>query len=160
MQSTMLNKRDVVVAFSNTGETKEIIKAVQLAKNEHAKVIAVSAQPESSLCQLADEVLIYAIRESYLDSGSIYSKLAVFFLIDLVYTEVCKHLGEHAVATKRKTALALQELDGPSTPDAAAPAAAAASAGAKADTLSAHLGAGSASDKVHEPSDSPQEQAT
>ena len=36
MQSTMLNKRDVVVAFSNTGETKEIIKAVQLAKNEHA----------------------------------------------------------------------------------------------------------------------------
>lgn len=160
MQSTMLNKRDVVVAFSNTGETKEIIKAVQLAKNEHAKVIAVSAQPESTLCQLADEVLIYAIRESYLDSGSIYSKLAVFFLIDLVYTEVCKHLGEHAVATKRKTALALQELDGPSTPDAAAPAAAAASAGAKADTLSAHPGAGSASDKVHEPSDSPQEQAT
>ena len=55
--------------------------------------------------------MIYAIRESYLDSGSIYSKLAVFFLIDLVYTEVCKLLGEHAVATKRKTALALQELD-------------------------------------------------
>ena len=55
--------------------------------------------------------MIYAIRESFLDSGSIYSKLAVFFLIDLVYTEVCKLLGERAVGTKRKTALALQELD-------------------------------------------------
>lgn len=110
MQSTMLTKRDVLVVFSNSGETIEIIKAAQLAKAEHAKVIAVSAQPESTLCKIADDKLIYAIRESTLDSGSIYSKLAVFFLIDLVYTEVCKFLGERAVATKRKTALALKGL--------------------------------------------------
>ena len=135
MQSTMLNKRDVVVTFSNTGETKEIIKAAQLAQAEHAKIIAVTAQPDSTLGQLADDKLIYAIRESSLDSGSIYSKLAVFFLIDLVYTEVCKLLGDKAICTKRKTALAVQdELDAPmpaarndaappdtATPDAANP---------------------------------------
>lgn len=110
MQSTMMTRKDVMVAFSNSGSTPEVIKAAELARAEQARVIAVSAEPDSNLCHQADDQLIYAIREACLDSGSIYSKIAVFFIIDLLYTEVCKQLGQQAIDTKHKTSQALRDV--------------------------------------------------
>lgn len=110
MQCTLLNKKDVVVAFSNSGNTPEVIQAAKLSLHEGAKVIAISAEEQSQLVQVATDRLLYAMRESCLDSGSIYSKTAVFFIIDLIYTEVCKKLGQAAINVKRKTNTALKEV--------------------------------------------------
>lgn len=104
---SLLTKKDVVVAFSNSGTTPEVIQAISLAKNEHAKVIAITAQESSDLCSLANETLLYTVRETCLDSGSIYSKTAVFFIVDLIFTELCKLLGQSAVDIKHKTGKAL-----------------------------------------------------
>lgn len=111
---SLLTKKDVVVAFSNSGNTPEVIKAVSLAKEEQAKIIAITAQESSELCTLANENLVYAVRETCLDSGSIYSKTAVFFIVDLIFTELCKQLGQSAINTKHKTGKALSEFCNPS----------------------------------------------
>lgn len=107
MMCSMLHRRDLLVAFSNSGSTPEIIKACELAKQEGCKIIGITADKESSLAKMADESLYYEIRETFLDSGSIYSKAAVFFIIDLVYTELCKQLGQVAIDIKQKTGKAI-----------------------------------------------------
>lgn len=114
MLCSLLTKKDVVVAFSNSGSTPEVIKAVSLAKEEQAKIIAITAQEDSPLCSLANEKLLYAVRETCLDSGSIYSKTAAFFIVDLIFTELCKQLGQSAIDTKHKTGKALSDFCLPS----------------------------------------------
>lgn len=111
IQGTMVNKKDLIVAISNSGFSPEIIKTVELAQKEGAKVVAITAEESSLLAKQADEVLLYTVRESCLDSGSIYSKIAVFFIIDLLYTEVCKKLGQSAIDSKQKTTEVLKELN-------------------------------------------------
>lgn len=111
---SLLDKKDVVVAFSNSGSTPEIIKAVNLARQEQAKVIGITAESSSDLCKIANDSLLYSVKETCLDSGSIYSKTAVYFIVDLIFTELCKMLGQKAVDTKHKTSKALAVM---CTPD-------------------------------------------
>lgn len=51
--AVLLNKDCVVVAFSRSGHTREMIRSVQLAKNSGAKIIVLSA-PHAPLVELAD----------------------------------------------------------------------------------------------------------
>lgn len=111
IQGTMVNKKDLIVAISNSGFSPEVIKTAELAHKEGAKVVAITAEESSILAKDADEVLLYTVRESSLDSGSIYSKIAVFFIIDLLYTEVCKKLGQSAIDCKQKTTEVLRDLN-------------------------------------------------
>lgn len=49
---------DVVIAISNSGETKELLYSVSTLKNNGAKIIGVSRNPESGLSKLSDAYLI------------------------------------------------------------------------------------------------------
>lgn len=111
IQSSLVGKGDVFCAFSSSGMTVQLLDAVERAKQSSAKVLAVCANPNSALTKSAHFSLIFNERESLISSGSIYSKLAVVFLIDLVYTEVCKELGQQAMTIKQKTSQAIKELD-------------------------------------------------
>jgi arabinose-5-phosphate isomerase len=53
----MLSKEDIIIAFSNSGKTREILELVHLAEQlyQHKiKVIAITSHPESDLGKLAD----------------------------------------------------------------------------------------------------------
>lgn len=50
----MVTPEDVVVAVSNSGETEEIIRLVELLKRLEVKLIGVSSSPQSSLAKHAD----------------------------------------------------------------------------------------------------------
>lgn len=113
MMCSMLKRRDLLVAFSNSGTTPEIIKACELAKQEGCKIIGITADKDSALAKMSDESLFYEIRETFLDSGSIYSKAAVIFIIDLIYTELCKKLGQDAIDAKQKTGRAISAFCNP-----------------------------------------------
>lgn len=111
IQSALVGKGDVFCAFSSSGMTVQLLDAVDRAKQSSAKVLAICAKPNSPLTKSAHYSLIFNERESLVSSGSIYSKLAVVFLIDLVYTELCKKLGQHAMQIKAKTSKAIKDLD-------------------------------------------------
>ena len=107
IQSTLIKPDDLVIAFSNSGTTKEMIYAVNTALHNRSTVVAITSQGGSPLHDLANLVLLYAVRESIIESGSINSKLAVFYIVDLLFAEVIKILGKKAIVTKQKTAMAL-----------------------------------------------------
>lgn len=59
----MVQHNDVFVAFSNSGETAELLTIVPLIKRTGAKLIALTGQPESTLAKLADVHLNVAVEK-------------------------------------------------------------------------------------------------
>lgn len=50
----MVTRADCLVAFSNSGETEELLAIVPVLKRQGAKLIAITGQPRSTLASLAD----------------------------------------------------------------------------------------------------------
>lgn len=108
MMASLMDEDDVVVAISHSGETDETVKAVSIAKANGARVISVTEDKSSRLRDVSDVSLRYFSGESVLETGSISSKLAQFFVIDLVYTQVVKERYAEVVERKIKTTDAIK----------------------------------------------------
>lgn len=108
MMAALMDEDDVVVAISHSGETDEIVKAVSIAKANGARVISVTEDKSSRLRDVSDVSLRYFSGESILETGSISSKLAQFFVIDLVYTQVVNERYAEVVERKIKTTDAIK----------------------------------------------------
>ena len=108
MMASLMDEDDVIVAISHSGETDEIIKTVNIAKANGASVISVTEDKNSRLRDISDVNLGYFSGESILETGSISSKLAQFFIIDLVYTQVVKEKSAEVVERKIKTTDAIK----------------------------------------------------
>lgn len=108
MMAALMDEDDVVVAISHSGETDETVKAVSIAKANGARVISVTEDKSSRLRDVSDVSLGYFSGESILETGSISSKLAQFFVIDLVYTQVVKERYAEVVERKIKTTDAIK----------------------------------------------------
>lgn len=52
--SGMMDSRDLLIAISNSGKTGEVVAAAKLARNSGLKIIAMTADRNSPLCQSAD----------------------------------------------------------------------------------------------------------
>lgn len=110
LHMALLRENDVVVVISHTGESIEIIKAVQLAKQNGTKLIVVTSNRDSILTKYADICIFYEARESILETGSITTKLTQIFIIDLIYTQVVKQTMDLAAAFKQRTTEAINIL--------------------------------------------------
>ncbi|HBG4073548.1 TPA: MurR/RpiR family transcriptional regulator [Clostridioides difficile] len=108
MMSSIMEEGDLIIAISHSGETEEIIKTVKLARANNAKIISITENKNSELKDISDVHLSYVSGETVLETGSISSKLAQFFIIDLVYTQVVKELSNEAIERKIKTTNAIR----------------------------------------------------
>ena len=110
MMASIMQKGDLVIAISHSGETEEIIKTVEMAKQNEVDIISITKKKESSLKSTSDIHLEYISEETLLETGSISSKLAQIFLIDLIYTQVVKEKFNEAIDMKIKTTDAIKSL--------------------------------------------------
>lgn len=108
MMSSIMEKGDLVIAISHSGETEEIIKTVELAKENGVSIISITENKESELKEISDINLSYISGETVLETGAISSKLAQIFLIDTVYTQVVKADFNKSLNTKIKTTNAIK----------------------------------------------------
>ena len=86
MLASSLNENSVVIAISISGGTKDIVDSVKIAKEKGAAIIVLTNYLKSPLSQYADHILLGAAKENPLDSGSLVSKIAQLFLIDVLCT--------------------------------------------------------------------------
>lgn len=108
MMASIMEQNDLIVAISHTGETKEIIKTIEVAKENNVKVISITENSDSSIANLSDVSLGYVSGETILESGSISSKVAQFFIVDLIYTQVVKEKFSESIERKVKTTNAIK----------------------------------------------------
>ncbi|REB05563.1 MurR/RpiR family transcriptional regulator [Sporosarcina sp. BI001-red] len=86
MLASSLNENSVVIAISISGGTKDIVDSVKIAKEKGATIIVLTNYLKSPLSQYADHILLGSAKENPLDSGSLVSKIAQLFLIDVLCT--------------------------------------------------------------------------
>lgn len=107
MTAATLGPNDVVVGLSISGSTKDTIDSLHIAKENGAKVIAITYYARSPITKVADNVLLCGGKESPLEGGSLAAKISQLFVIDLLSTGLALQDKNYTVEMKEKTAQAV-----------------------------------------------------
>ncbi|MGX4686937.1 MurR/RpiR family transcriptional regulator [Vagococcus sp. JNUCC 83] len=81
--ASLLTSDDLVIGLSLSGKTKDTYDSLNIAKQNHAKIIAITNYLFSPIAQLADAVLQTTVDE-FLDGGSIAGKMSQLYICDLL----------------------------------------------------------------------------
>ncbi|SHF14637.1 transcriptional regulator, RpiR family [Seinonella peptonophila] len=102
IRSTLLQDGDLVLAFSRSGQTIDLLQSIQKVKDKGAKVIAFTAYGDSPLIKIADEFLwtVHPMRNTFILTGLDMSTL---YLID--------RISLHFLADQKREALYLETVD-------------------------------------------------
>ncbi len=79
-----MNKKDVIIAFSISGNTKDIYDSLLTAKKSGAKLIVITNYIESPIAKLSDIILLTAAKEHILEGGSTGGNIAQLFVVDCI----------------------------------------------------------------------------
>lgn len=85
---------DVVLAVSRSGETKEILDAVRIAKEKGIFVISITNARQSSLSKLSDCCLTSTSRNDMLTGDDTYEHVAQIAIIQALYAGITMRLNE------------------------------------------------------------------
>jgi len=83
--AAILDQQCVAIGISNTGRTEESIQMLAVAKGAGAHTVAITANPNSPLARLADDVLIAASPHGYLQPADLSARHCQLFVVDLLY---------------------------------------------------------------------------
>ena len=108
MTCAMLHPGDVAVAISNTGQTREVVLAMEKAHAQEAKTIGITGTPGSPLLDHCDIQLVMETLENTDVYTPTVSRLSHLVLIDILSTAVSLRRGKkhHERIVEMKTGLA------------------------------------------------------
>ena len=101
MTASTLKPKDVVIAISATGRTREVVEAVEIARQYRADTICVTA-PDTDLARACDVKLTVAVPEFPDTLKPTALRFAFLTLIDLMATATGYKLGGSARETLRR----------------------------------------------------------
>jgi RpiR family carbohydrate utilization transcriptional regulator len=107
--ATLLNKNSVVVAFSRSGRTKDMIRSVQLAKHAGAKILVLCAS-NGPLAELADVHLSIDVEEDPDIYTPMTSRLAHLTYIDALAVAVTLQRGPAAISMLERAKASISAL--------------------------------------------------
>jgi DNA-binding MurR/RpiR family transcriptional regulator len=90
VSAALLKRRDVAIAISHSGTTRETVGALQEAAASKATTVAITNFPDSPLAEAADIVLTTAARETALRSGAVASRIAALTVVDCLFEAVAQ----------------------------------------------------------------------
>lgn len=102
MMAAMVKKDDVIVAFSNSGSTKELIESIKIGRDYGAKVIAITGNAKSPIARVSDIILVSCGKESMFRSEAMESRIAFLILIDCLYVGVALKRKKQTLDTLEK----------------------------------------------------------
>lgn len=104
-----LGKEDYMIAISHSGESREILDAIQLAKDVHCSVGAITSYSKSSLAEQADEMICSSSFETHLRSDAMTSRIIQLMIIDMLYLTCMKLIGPNALKQVHKSRLVVSK---------------------------------------------------
>lgn len=108
--SAIATPDDLVIYISNSGRTSELVKSASICSKRKAMICAITAETTSPLYTFTDITVLHAVHDYDLAHGYADSRLSVFFIIDLIYIELIKAIGEKAIKVKQETQHAIDSL--------------------------------------------------
>src|SRR5690625_2444583 len=79
LSASLLSENDVAIGFSVSGETKDTIYNLRLAKERGAKTICITSSARSTITEISDVSLIIDAKENPLEGSSITPTLSQLF---------------------------------------------------------------------------------
>ncbi|MGF9820786.1 MurR/RpiR family transcriptional regulator [Brevibacillus agri] len=112
MSASLLSEGAVAVGFSHSGSNKDILAALQVAKQRGAKTIGITSYGKSPLVRQADMCLYTTSRETLFRTEALSSRLAQLCLIDLLYVAVSLRRQDDTIANIQhiREAISLKRL--------------------------------------------------
>lgn len=107
--ATTMSADDVILFFSYSGATKDMIETLQLARVRGAKSILITRFPKSPGAALADVVLQCGANESPLQLGSVAARIAQMYLMDVLFSELCRRDLDNIRQSRSRIAEALAD---------------------------------------------------
>ena len=89
ISATTLKSKDVVIALSYTGETKEILDALKYVKENGAKIIGITMVGNNSLSKICDICIEHSSVDKGLRTYSTRSRVVQENIIDILYIGLC-----------------------------------------------------------------------
>ena len=84
--SALMEKGDIAIAISYSGETKEVLKCVENAKKDGIPVIAITKSSiNNTLADMSDIVLRVPFVEKSLREGAMSSRISQLAVIDMLF---------------------------------------------------------------------------
>lgn len=108
-QAALLTENDLAIIFSNSGITKDCIELAHICHSSHVPVIFITQFSKTPAAQYSDLLLLCGANEGPMEGGSIANKTSQLFLIDVLYAELYKALGNVALENKKKTSKVITE---------------------------------------------------
>ena len=109
IRCALLSPRDVVIYFSYSGSTRDIVDVMKIAQERGAKTILVTRFPKSPGAACADVVRECGAREGPLQMGSIAARMGQLYIIDVLFSEVCRRDMETCRERRKQVADALAD---------------------------------------------------
>lgn len=104
---TQAGPNDVILYFSYSGATRDLLEGAKQARLRGVKLILVTRFPKSPGAALADVVLQCGSHESPLQLGSVAARVAQLYLLDVLFSEVCRRDMAACKANRKQVADAL-----------------------------------------------------
>ncbi len=80
-----MNQDDVMIAISNSGESRGVITAIKAAKEVKATIIAITNNENSTIAKASDYHITTASREKLFLDGYCFSRVAASTVIEILY---------------------------------------------------------------------------
>lgn len=103
MAAALMGEKDLAILFSYSGSTKDTVDIAKLARKRGAKVISITRFVKSPLTSHADLTLLCGANEGPYQSGSLSSKIAQLFLLDILYMEYYRQTHDQSKLNRALT---------------------------------------------------------
>ncbi len=100
------NENDLVIAFSETGETKEILKMAKIAKNKNVPLVSITRMLDNKLSLLSDVSLRTSNDMSNSRLNAMTIRCSQLYIIDII----CLNLLKNNYSTLRSITLESEKL--------------------------------------------------
>ncbi|TCV67461.1 MurR/RpiR family transcriptional regulator [Neorhizobium sp. S3-V5DH] len=90
MSASLLTDGDIAIGFSHSGNTTAVIEAIQLARRNGARTIAITNYYSSALAQSADVVLCSTAQGSPLMGENAAARIAQLNILDAIFVAVAQ----------------------------------------------------------------------
>ncbi len=107
--AAQLGPGDVILYISYSGATRDLLEIAHLARARGAELILITRFPKSPGASLASVGLQCGTNESPLQMGSVAARVAIIFVLDVLFSEVCRRDLDRCRAKRREVADALSE---------------------------------------------------
>ncbi len=100
--ASMLTDKDLALAFTTRGQTKEVIQSLEIAQAGGCQIAAITRYGKTPTSKLSDLALSFAYEERHHELGMITPQLSQMMIFDILYFRITALMGDTAASSLKR----------------------------------------------------------